>query len=253
MKKKKFLAGWHCEYREHLRRSLALADADILFNQNSLAHHATQAMEVVVIKSEALHHTITLDLSGHTVWEVKKKIFKEEGLHPIMQQAFLGDQEIPDVWFLSPGTNNLVIKPSNNTYDILAKDHLDRSYKLKVQANNVIEAIKAGISAYAGPDCLLLFEGKELEDDRTLFDYRIGPEKVVSMHLYRQKQQFLMTTVNRQDIIECHVTDHLMDLQLKVATLGIPLLEQRVMHHTNPDGTITYEICDGTIISDSRT
>ena len=210
-------------------------------------------MEVVVINSEAFHKTITLDIGGHTVWEVKKEIFKEEGLHPIMQQAFLGDQEIPDVWFLPPGTNNLVIKPSNNTYVILANDHLDRSYKLKVQANNVIEAIKVGISEHAGPDSLLVFEGKELEDDRSLFDYRIGPEKVVSMHLYRQKQQFLMTTVNRQDTIEGHVADRLMDLQLKVAMLGIPLLEQRVIYHTNTDGTITYEICDGNTISDSRT
>ena len=200
-------------------------------------------LKVDVVDSTGSPKTITLDPGENTVWAVKERVYKEEGLHPIMQRLFVNDEEIK-TGSLPPETNDVMIMPDDITYSILVKDHLKRHHKVTVQANDVIENIKWSISAHAAPDSLLIFEEKELEDGRTLFDYRIAPNKIVSIRLSTRKEYILVTTKDREFTIESHECDRLIDIKETVAMLGLPHSEQRMMFCINPDGTITYGSVD---------
>ena len=200
-------------------------------------------LKVDVVDSTGSPKTITLDPGENTVWAVKERVYKEEGLHPIMQRLFVNDEEI-QTGSLPPETNDVMIMPDDITYSIRVKDHLKRLHKVTVQANDVIENIKWSISAHAAPDSLLIFEEKELEDGRTLFDYRIAPNKIVSIRLSTRKEYILVTTKDREFTIESHECDRLIDIKETVAMLGLPHSEQRMMFCINPDGTITYGSVD---------
>ena len=200
-------------------------------------------LKVDVVDSTGSPKTITLDPGENTVWAVKERVYKEEGLHPIMQRLFVNDEEIK-TGSLPPETNDVMIMPDDITYSIRVKDHLKRLHKVTVQANDVIENIKWSISAHAAPDSLLIFEEKELEDGRTLFDYRIAPNKIVSIRLSTRKEYILVTTKDREFTIESHECDRLIDIKETVAMLGLPHSEQRMMFCINPDGTITYGSVD---------
>ena len=145
---------------------------------------------------------------------------------------------------MPPETKKVMIMPDDITYSIRVEDHLKRLHKVAVQANDVIENIKWSISAHAAPDSLLIFEEKELEDSRTLFDYRIAPNKIVSIRLSTRKEYILVTTKDRQFTIESHECDRLIDIKETVAMLGLPHSEQRMMFCINPDGTVTYGSVD---------
>ena len=200
-------------------------------------------LKVDVVDSTGSPKTITLDPGENTVWAVKERVYKEEGLHPIMQRLFVNDEEIK-TGSLPPETNDVMIMPDDITYSIRVKDHLKRLHKVTVQANDVIENIKWSISAHAAPDSLLIFEEKELEDGRTLFDYRIAPNKIVSIRLSTRKEYILVTTKDREFTIESHECDRLIDIKETVAMLGLPHSEQRMMFCINPDGTVTYGSVD---------
>ena len=62
-----------------------------------------------------------------------------------------------------------------------------------------------------------------------------------------------MTTKDRQFTIECHVADRLEDFEEKIAMLGIPLSEKRVMYSINADATITCAIRETAAVTDSST
>jgi hypothetical protein len=200
-------------------------------------------LKVDVVDSTGSPKTITLDPGENTVWAVKERVYKEEGLHPIMQRLVVNDEEIK-TGSLPPETKDVMIMPDDITYSILVKDHLKRLHKVTVQANDVIENIKWSISAHAAPDSLLIFEEKELEDGRTLFDYRIAPNKIVSIRLSARKEYILVTTKDREFTIESHECDRLIDIKETVAMLGLPHSEQRMMFCINPDGTVTYGSVD---------
>ena len=200
-------------------------------------------LKVDVVDSTGISNTITLDPGENTVWALKERVYKEEGLHPIMQRVFINHEEMKEGSLLSE-INNVMIMPDDITYSIRVKDHLKRLHKVTVQANDVIENIKWSISAHAAPDSLLIFEEKELEDSRTLFDYRIAPDKIVSMRLSTRKEYILVTTKDRQFTIESHECDRLVDIKETVAMLGLPHSEQHMMLCINPDDTVTYRFAD---------
>ena len=201
-------------------------------------------LTVKVIDSITSPKTIILDPGENTVWAVKMRIFKEEGLYPIMQRVYVNLEEIKDGCLL-PQSNEVIILPDDITYTIRVKDHLNRSQKLTVQANDVIENIKWSISAIVAPDSSLIFGETELEDKRTLFDHRIGPDAIISMRLNARKVHILVTIKDRQFRIEGHESDRLLDIKETVATLGLPHSEEDMILCMNPDDTVTYQIPDG--------
>ena len=201
-------------------------------------------LKVNVIDSIRSPKTIILDPGEHTVWAVKERIFKEEGLHPIMQRVFVNLEEVKNDCLL-PAPNDVIILPDDITYTICVKDHLNRSRKLTVQANDVIENIKWSISAQVAPDSSLILGETELEDKRTLFDHRIGPDAIVSMRLNARKVHILVTIKDRQFGIESHESDRLIDIKEGVEMLGLPHSEQVMIFCRNPDDTVTYQIRDG--------
>ena len=209
-------------------------------------------LKVDVKDSKGASKMITLDPGEHTIWGVKQRIFKEEGLHPIMQRVVVNSEEMRN-GCLPSGTNDVMIMPDDITYIISVKDHLNRSQNLTVQANELIENIKWSISAHAAPDSSLIFEETKLEDKRTLFDHRIGPDKIVSMRLNARKEYILVTTKDRQFTIESHESDRLSDIKETVAMLGLPHSEQDIMFCINLDGTVRYQICDGNADTVNRT
>ena len=205
-------------------------------------------LTVKVIDSIRPPKMIILDPGEHTVWAVKMRIFKEEGLYPIMQRVYVNLEENLDEikdGRLLPQSDEVIILPDDIIYTICVKDHLNRSQKLTVQANDVIENIKWSISAIVAPDSSLIFGETELEDKRTLFDHRIGPDAIISMRLNARKVHILVTIKDRQFMIEGHESDRLLDIKETVATLGLPHSEEDMILCMNPDDTVTYQIPDG--------
>eukprot|EP00930_Biecheleria_cincta_P050053 TRINITY_DN35237_c0_g1_i1.p1 TRINITY_DN35237_c0_g1~~TRINITY_DN35237_c0_g1_i1.p1 ORF type:complete len:279 (+),score=52.44 TRINITY_DN35237_c0_g1_i1:11-847(+) len=142
---------------------------------------------IKIISGQMLH--VAADLEG-TVGMLKAVIQQEEGIPPSNQVIIRArrhlpdDQRLMDLDIVKGTTLHLMIKEFRTDDLICIKDLTGKNITLNLSQEDTIKNMKAAIQEKERipPDeQTLVFEGRRLEDDLTLADYRIGHGSTVHL------------------------------------------------------------------------
>ena len=204
-------------------------------------HNNGQRPDTIIFVNIPSGKTITLEVqSSDTIYSVKSKIQVKEGICTDVQQLTFGGKELKNWLSLS----NYNIEWASTLYlqlcllggmQIIINTLTGHNFEIEHKASDTIEQLKWKIQETRGIPCdqqRLILAGKQLENAKTLNDYKIHTGCILHLvlHLKGGMQIFMKTLTGKTITLEVEASDTIENVKAKVQDKeGMPPDQQRLV------------------------